>query len=67
MGVSLPWDDECPSTIELDNRVYTLTKGPIPGSNVLYGLYAEWECEYTDAAGNVHVETRRRVLWIFDF
>lgn len=69
MGISFPWDDNCDDTIEVGDRTFKLIQGPKPDINILGGLYAEWDCVYQaqDGTGDIHTETHRRALWIFDF
>lgn len=69
MGISWPWDDDCDPGIVIDNVGFTLIQGPIPGNNIVNGLYADWECIYqsNDGKGRTVNITHHRVLWIFDF
>jgi len=69
MGISWPWDDDCDSGIVVDNAGFSLIQGPVPGNNIVNGLYADWDCIYqsNDGKGTTITVTHHRILWIFDF
>jgi hypothetical protein len=74
MGISWPWEDDCPDEMEVTllekpRRVFKLIQGPTPNDNILWGAYASWDCVYQaqDGTGDIYTDRHYRVLWIIDF